>query len=371
MPNYDPPNMRSMPFNFSTGGYKKPSFVEVPFNFSLRASYQQTADLQAAINVLSYDYVKSCETIVVGYGPYGPQILQLPCIYGGIRDLNALLQTVPPHADLPAYLFAASNFKDLNGYIKTVTTETKDLPASTYGIPPIDLPATLQGFDTKDLQAYITGIWQQNQSNLLSNIYGYGPIDLSATLNSIAPVDLPAIISGFVTGILSASITGMSYRNLNALLQPLRVKYLQAIINSIDPIDLPASIHGWATKDLPTYLNGVYGPYDIQAALTAIPPKDLSAYIRSYKGIKIPFDLRAVVESYYAGNLQGIINIISAVDLLAYLNLTGQSSDLGGSIVPRIIALRKALQVSLLEHKNLIAMINFQCFSSGYSDLSA
>ncbi len=371
MPNYNPPSMRNIPFSFGTGGYQKPDFSSVPFRFGLRPSYQQTADLQAAINVIGQDYLKECPTIIVGYGPYGPQILQLPCIYAGIRNLGAILQTVSPNVDLPAYLNAVANFKDLNGYIKIVTEENKDLPASTYGIPPVDLPAVILVNRIRNLGVYITGGWPQSQKDLSAYTYGIPPSDLQARIDAVGPVDLPAIISGFAIGILSASITGMSYRNLNALLQPLRVKYLQAIINSIDPIDLSASIHGWATKDLPTYLNGVYGPYDIQAALIAIPPKDLSAYIRGYKGIKIPFDLRAVVESYYAGNLQGIINIISAVDLLAYLNPTGQSSDLGGSIVPRIIALRKALQVSLLEHKNLIAMINFQCFSSGYSDLSA
>ncbi|MHA1355734.1 MAG: hypothetical protein ACTSR1_11230, partial [Candidatus Heimdallarchaeota archaeon] len=129
MANYDPPNMNNIPFKFSTGGYQKPSFGEVPFKFGLRPSFSSIADLQAAINVLSQDYLKECPTQVIGYGTHGIQILKLPCIYGGIRNIGGYVYGNPPNVDLHATIISVSNWSDLSAYVKSTIQAHKNLGA--------------------------------------------------------------------------------------------------------------------------------------------------------------------------------------------------------------------------------------------------
>jgi len=118
MANYNPPNIRNVFFKFSTGGYSKPQFEKVLFSFGLRPSYSSTSDLQAAINVLSQDYLKECPTQVIGYGTHGIQILKLPCIYGGYRHLSGYIYGNPPNRDLHATIISVSNWSDLSAYVQ-------------------------------------------------------------------------------------------------------------------------------------------------------------------------------------------------------------------------------------------------------------
>jgi hypothetical protein len=404
MATYNKPPLNNIPFKFTTGGYSKPDFSSVPFNFAAAAAANtQTASLQAAINVMgiyqttTYTYLKECPTYVIGYGT-GIQIIQLPCLYGGIRDVGAYLYGNPEHANLFAYIFGVAGQGNLGAYIKSTIQASQDLGASVRGfiqeyknlIAAIkiirpgskDLLALLTGelnkghdnlqalldiIEIRDLPASLVGELLKGQADLgagYDKLFLREHIGLSAYISSVMiPNDLPAILNVIAVD------------NLTAFLRTFQtsLKDLQAYLNTIQITNLLASIHGLDTRALGATLAGVYGPYDMQAYLNATGGyKDLLvAYIKGMAGTKIPIDLRGIVEGMFSLNLSAYITSISPVNLLAYLNVVGQTANLLASIVPRIIHLKQAVRVSLLEHLDLHAMVNFACFTSDHRNLGA
>jgi hypothetical protein len=405
MADYSKPNFNNLPFRFTSEGYSAPNFSNIHFSFgALTPSYQQTADLQAAINVMglyqetTYSYLKECPTIVVGYVDGVPQILQLPCVYGGIRDLGALLSVLPPNVDLPAYIKAVSDYENLIAYIKIVTAASENLPGYLFSIEPEDLPAHLSGWDLKNLPAILGG-WAH--ANFPACLYVVPPSDLLAYLNVIEIRNLPATLNGiwlqsqsdlgayfhniFAGGVLNltgylhgwthaylpAVLNVMQYRDLPATVGPIRISNLSASIAIVLGIDLSASLYGWASKDLPAYLVGSFGPGDLRAYIAGVGPKDLSATIDPIKGMAMPFDLRAYLDGSSPEDLRAIIGVIAAANLIGTINVTGGSLDLLASILPKTILIRKAISISLMEHLDLKAMVNYRCLSSMSSNLSA
>lgn len=392
MANYEKPPINKIPFTFTTGGYTGPDFTNVPFRFGLRPTAQQTADLQAAINVMgiyqteTYSYLKSCPTIVIGYVGGIPQILQLPCIYGGIRDIGSYIYGNPHHADLGATIRPVFGQAELPAYIKSTVQAYRNLGASAYGIPPSDLIGYIKSFvtDTKDLGAFAYGIppvdlpaeinpeLLKGLRNLPSNVYGIPPVDLLALIYGFPPVDLPAYIKAWHILDLQGQINTVYKSDLPALILALQTGNLPANIFGIAPVDLPAFLVGWAEKDLPAAAAGVYGPHDLQASIVGSGGyRALYGYIRGMLGVEIPYNLPAVLVGTFAADLPASIGFISPADLKAIINATGQAEDLPATIVPKVIYMTQVLQVALLEHKNLRAMINSACFSSDSLNLSA
>lgn len=392
-------SLRNLPFNFTKGGYQKPSFNNVPFNWTALSS----ANLQAAINVLgvyqdsTYTYLKECPTYTIAYGGT-IQIIKLPCIYGGIRDIGAYIYSNPLHLDLPAYIFVEVRFHNLRAYIKSTTQAIKDLGAYLESVPPVNLNALIHGYAVANLPAIIGGY---ASLNLPASIGAHPPADLNAILNVIEIFDLPASILGELykgqadLGAIVNKIFQVGYKNLgailqgwqvldlpatigvvykwdlNAIIQSSSVFNLQALLNAVAPVNLPANVHGYATKDLLAYILGGFGPGDIQASIFGIGPKDLNAYIEGFKGVEIPFDLPAILLGTQEFDLNAIIGIIDAANLGAIINATGGALNLPATIIPNVLRLKRAINVSLLEHTDLRAMINFQCFSSGFRNLHA
>lgn len=354
---YGKPSFNQIPFKFTPGGYQKPPFGQVPFNFG-KPIYSTSADLQAAINVISQASVDLSASIT---GKFLYETADLSAFVRSYeREQKDLLAFVRPkyvgYKDLVAHL---AGFKGLS--------IERDLPASLYGIPPIDLQAILNVIEIRDLSAAITGSWWKGQADLGGRAVTFyrESFDLNAYIRTtFMIVDFPA------------TINIISYEDLRTYLNTLYVgsKDLFARINQIYMIDLPAFLRGGKgfaiEKNLSAYLTGEYGPYDIRAYINTVPPRDLSAYIKGFKGIQIPFDLKATVESYYAADLQSTISAITAFDLGAYINSQGKSAILSATIIPKIIYLKKALNVALLEHKDLKAVINFMCFASDFKNLS-
>ena len=344
MPNYDKPPMNNIPFEFTTGGYTKPDFSEVPFQFGLRPTFQQTADLQAAINVISQS----------------------------TADLSASIQGVTRQRDLGAYIKSTIQTTknlgasvvghlpvDLAAYIKSTIQAYKNLGASVYSIPPVDLAASL------------TGILFKSTGNLLSTIYGIPPRDLLASIFGYLPIDLPATIIAWYIKDLAGYVNAVYRYDLQAFIQSTTTANLGGSLFSIQPVDLQGLLHGWAISDLAATLVGGYGPYDIQASLNPIPSQNLSAIIRGWKGFQIPIDLPASVSSWAITDLSAVISLIEAADLGASITAIGKLANLGAIIIPKTILMKRALQISLLEHKDMKAVINFQCFGSAYNNLGA
>ena len=349
MPNYNKPPMNNIPFEFTTGGYQAPDFSEVPFQWGLRPTFQQTANLQAAINVISQSSADLSALIS-------------STDFQGYDNLNAYVKpTIQTYSDLVAAIRRLDqDDNDLGGDIHGWAI--KDLNAEIGAHPPANLQAILNVIEIRDLPAEITGEWwygqtdlgaevykiyQRGYKNLIAILHGWQEFDLASYINPVYKYDLQALIQSTTTADLGGSLF------------------------PIQPVDLQGLIHGWAISNLAAILIGGYGPYDIQASLNPIPGRDLSAIITGWKGFQIPIDLPASLSSWAITDLSAIISLIEAVDLGASITAVGKLANLGAIIIPKTILMKRALQISLLEHKDMKAVINFQCFGSAYSNLGA
>ena len=418
MSNYIPPNFSNLSFKFSSsGGYSPPNFSNLVYKFGNRPSYTSTAQLNAYIQVSqlyqdsTYTYVKECRTIVVGYTDAGIQTIKLPCLYGGIRDLGGYIIGIPHYKDLEAVIkgLPSSVLVDLLAYIRPFTRDSVDLVPYIVG--------NVHTYD--DLSAYFRYMYRSNKDlgsklfvlhghevirDLNTTLYAISPVNLNAQLNIIEIRNILATINGewwHGYSDLNADFYRVYFRNNKDLLLNIHVwdtkdllgyirsfhfedlnaylnagffavsKDLEVYLNSVNPIDIYGYIHGWDTKDLKAYITYGYGPNDLRAFITTIDPKDLKAYIVGYKGYQVIKDLQVYISSFYEKILQAHINVVEARTLKAYINILGASIDLEAYIYPKTITIKRIMMVSLLDHKDLLATINYNCFKSSYSDLKA
>jgi hypothetical protein len=444
MSDYNPPNITNIVFNFSSDGYIKPDFDAINFTSQLRPSYVSISDISASIKAIlntstsdlhsftrpsyrsasalnasieimqlyqdtTYTYVKERRSVVVGYSTKGVQTLNLPYLYGGIRDLGAFVLPQPPHADLAAYIesaVAALNLsafvrpnirssKSLLSYTRPVTTGAanlsafhryairgskyltsytkfirgskieKDLSALIQDVQPVDIDAYLNVIEIRNLTTYVKGVWLNSSADLQTSFmklfYRQGA-DLHSTLHGYQTFDLNARILSFWTKDLSAE--------LNAGFFAIH-KDLQTLLLSIDPVNLLSYLHGYDTKNLSATITQGYGLYSMQSYLNPVLPRDLLAYVKGYEAIKQPKDLKAYVSSFKTEDLLAYINTIEYKQLLAYIDAVGKYKDLTAFIVPKTINIKRVLLVPLLEHKDIFATINYNCRLSGYKDLQA
>jgi len=361
MSSYVPPSASGISFDFTAAGYEAPSASGLKFRFGLRPSYSDVANMGASIYGIAVSGSENISAFV------------RPTIQSQ-SDLASYLQTIQP-IDLPAFIRPLQpSYKNLGAAIRRIDREETanlggylsalsiiDLPAIIGAHPPADLGGAIKAWyreNTKDLGAFITGEFIKGTTDLGAVIGMHPPANLNAYLSGWAPVDLPAYINTVYKFDLPAFIQSTSTKNLNAVLR------------AIAPVNLPASIHGFDERFLSADINGVYGPYDLQAYLRVHPYLNLPAAIHGwYSGT---WDLRAYISGSYSGteDLGATINARGEFrDLGAVVTARGEFRDLGAYIIPNVVRLKQAIQVSLLEHKNMKAMINFQCVSSAYANL--
>jgi len=394
---YTKPPASSMPFKFTEFGYVKPDADNVDFKFSDFS----TTNLQAAINVLSQDYIKECPTYTIIYNGK-VQIIHLPCIYSGFRDVGGYIYGNPTYADLGAYIKVLEGEANLGAYILSTIQAYKNLGARLvpltrsaydligYIIGPTqdakDIGGIIDAFDTInlqgiidthppfDIQGLINIIEIEDLPGTITGEYYKGQKDLGAGFYKIWDrkyKDLAAILTCDIHKNLQALITVFQYRDLEGIIDAFDFVNLPANLYSILPYDLPALIHGWAIKDLGAYLIGVYGDGDVQASIIAIPPSNLPAYINVFQELESIYNLKGIIEGWNTSDIGAFLNTIQPIDLGAIINSSGGSKDLLAYIIPKTILLRKALLIPLLEYANLNATINFACFGSGYKELGA
>ena len=342
--------------------------------------------------------------------------MALPTISGGIFDFTAGGYTPPTwsgstydfggwkvgYADLNAQIYA-SNYQNLGAYIKSFVQTDTDLLA--FVRPNVrgytDLVAAIRRIDSgsENLGASLSG-WQTQ--DLQGTIGAHSPADLNALLNVIEIRDLSASIFGkaetsyadlgaivqrvFLRGSknlgayirsymlefdLPAYLNVISVTNLPAYIKPFQRLYknLGAYLFARRLKNLSAYIHGYATEDISASIAGVYGPYDLQAYIRVHPYLNLPATLHGwYSGV---FNLKGIIEGSYRFDLSAFVNPILPMNLSAYINAIGQSFDLGALITPNIVKLKRVINISLLESRNLNGIINSFCFSSDYRNLSA
>lgn len=250
------------------------------------------------------------------------------------NDLNAFLQAVPP--------------KDLPAYIKTWPQDV--LPASTYG------------WQSSDLGGYIKRIYD---SFLPARIFGISDVTK----------DLAARIKGYALEVqedLPASIRSFHIRDLPGIVRATYLQNITAYLFPVVPKILNARIHVWHERYLQGILNGQDYPWNLTAE---IYPKGswrlLEAQIVARKAREIYDSLTASARVWELRNLAAIISGEQAPILTAYINPLGMGADLHASIYPKMIRLTTLVNVSTMAGSDLSAIINYPCFYTGYSSISA
>lgn len=393
------PNFNNIVFKFTNKGYVAPDFNNIHFVFRKIPPNDLKASLQVfdVYKTSTYTYLKSCPTITISY-PGAVQIIKLPCIYGGIRDIGGYIYANPFNFDLGAYIFVIERYLDLKAYIRSTIQAYSIVAANVKTIPPFDLYGNIHGFAISNIPAYLSGFDLLDISAVIST---HLPTNLYAYLNIIEIRDLPSYIKGewwhgglnlkgdiykiYQRGVkplriklhgydtidLFALVVSVYKHDLVAQVQSTSILDLSATVINIEPANLYSYMHGFDIRGLPSYINGKYGPGHLHACIFSILPKNLSAFIHGYKGINIPFDLRAVTQGFYEYLLTAKITGVSGINLPALLFSRGGSISLRARIIPKVVHLKRVLLISLLEHKDLNAVINYSCFASSFSDLSS
>lgn len=336
MPGYKPPSSKDIPFKFTDTGYAKPTYN--PTNADFSPEYT-TADLKSAIQVMgiyqesTYTYKKHCPTYVVGYSPYGVQILKGPCVYGGIRDLGIFIEGKAKD----------QGKSDLGAFLKRIQgQESYDLSVLIKVYEHLNLSAHIHGFDVRYLSAIIRthppenliahlNVFQRTHTDLPSNIYGWQASDLHAYLTGVVFENIPA------------SVYGIPPRNLPAYLKVWPEDYLYASVYGWAKLDLAARIHGKPYRELGAYIGAhpwvnvtarIKGwarrvAADLSGYITAFQYRELSAYIYSYE-FK---NLIVVIYPIPYVPLQGIIHGWQEAYLPAILNGKDYPYNLTASVI--------------------------------------
>lgn len=325
---YTPPT--SLPFNFTSRGYEPPNSKELLLNF---APTYQFGVLKAAINVVSpywtetHTYPKSCPKYVIGYGNGRVQIIKGRCIYGGIRDLQGIINPLPREyfsSDLSAEIEGRPPFStgDLSASIKLwVFGASKDLPSAIHGLGSNDLIARLKVMQTgsEDLPADLHG-WQT--SDLGMTLAGtHDPENLRALIRVTRQdsYDLPASIHAWHERFLSASLGIVHPNDLGAFLQTIPPKDLPAYIKTWPQDVLPASTYGWQASDLGGYIKRIYDSF-LPAIIFGVSDttKDLTARIKGY-GREVQEFLPAFIRSLHFRDLPATVRATYLQNITAYL----------------------------------------------------
>jgi len=400
------PPINNIPFKFGSSGYSPPDFNAVNFSFPARFS-----DLKAAIvgSNLQRDYLKHCETYVLGYNSNNVQILRHSCLYGGIRDLQVNLDVI-------------ANFFNLSGYIKSTLYGYIDLNESLrgWGEGTLDLQGVLKSWNREvvknlpvymkqgetsqlDLSKYVD-IFQSSYTDLNKLIKGWSTGNIRDLVNTVKPwysanTDLSEYLrpttqqtSDLILDIfkiwqtkqynINAMLHGWQEMQLQKIIQVLHTKDLPASIRAtylnnlgvwlyaIQPVDISANLMAWAAMNLPVYIED--GPYagDLPKYIYGIDSVDLRARLLVRKAFEVAKDLNFRLTNLQERNLSIHLNTIQYTDLNIYLLSSRQLVDLQVKIYPKIVHIKHRINIDFLEHRDLAAVINFSCFSSMFRNLA-
>jgi hypothetical protein len=426
MAEYTPPPKNNIPFNFNTGGYQAPDFNAISMNLDTGAIQSAMSNLSAAIRGVqtyqheTFSFLKYCENYIVGYSQHGVQIIKGRCHYGGIRDIGANIGGHYPgdlpafvrgvvYGDLPAEIIGLETEgvvdlpasidvhlpKDLQGIIDTHDPDNltayirgfafKELPASLNAVYAQDLPAEIGGHLPEDLGGYIKP-WPQE--DLPGSIHGWDTKDLGGLIRATYYRDLPAIIDihrprnikalikGWVreaTYDLGANIQSFDLDDLPAFIRATEMAQLPAYLFPIQPVDLPTFIHGWQTADLLATISPAQYPWNLPASINITGDRtDLGGSIYGRKFDPLPTDLSAyILVTQGREDLPAYLLAAQARDLSAFIDPGKDIGNLTASISPKRIRLTAVIDFVTMEHQDLSATISIPCFYSNFKDLAS
>lgn len=387
-----------------------------------------TYEMRSRINSINpyastYTYLKYCKNYIMGYGMHGVQILKRECLYGGIRDFSAAIKTQQQstvnlnktirmwgqaYKDLGNQVFGelykdsgdlggilkgkakeiesdfikiirgwATDQKDLEGYLKQASAGQDDLSAF---LKPnfreyLDLNTRLKGWvieAQRDLGSYTKSVIASTK-DINKFIQPLHISDLNQTIGLIPAQDLQIIIQHNDRVVnLFGTIRAKYYVSIGGIIRCKYIYDLPTLLMPIEPVDLSASLEPILHINLGAAIDGWYGPIkNLLNYINAVPAQDLPTSIIGWGGYRIPIDLPTLIQSYQESDLSAYVDIIPHQNLGATLIPKGQIYDLGAHITPKVVYFRSIINVALLEHKDLQAMINYACFYSDWRSLSA
>ena len=307
-------------------------------------------------------------------------------LYKEIRNLPAVLNGILKQEEynLRATIKAwyRGNYSDLSAELNIVFP--KDLFGQIRALRYSNLSAQLNIVPGRDLSAFLK-VWPQR--DFPARIHGWEERDLTAQIDWNIAKDLPSYIGchmwqnltarlkGWVraaTKDLPAYINMIHYSDLPGYIRARPIKNLSAYIFSIAPSDITGSIHGWEERFLPAMINGVYSPYDLHGSIVGYRPVDLPASITP-SGWTLPYNknLQSIISCWKTTDITAYIKAIQPVDLSASITVIGGISNLSAFIYPKMIYMTTNISIETMEHKDLSAVINYICQSSGFKNLTS
>ncbi len=272
--------------------------------------------------------------------------------------------------DLTASMYGY-DIKNLTAFISTCHEEnlsanissiiSKQLPAILKVWPQNLLTANTYGWQTSNLGAYVKRIYS---SCINATLLGRYPLyeNLNAMLKGVdfGFLNLEARIRPFYKGDLTSSVKIIYLDNLTSFLR------------AVAPYNLSGSLYSWAETFLHAEILGMVYPWNLTASIYGRDSlNNLTAIIKPYKATLVPAYLNASIQSWESYGLFACLSGDNSPVLSASLTPMGYSSDLHGSLIPKIIRLTTVMAVSTMEHHDLSAIINTSCFSTMYSTLTA
>ena len=363
MANYNPPKGGNIYFKFGSSGYQAPDFLD----FSFISTFKGISDFQATIEATEFytistkTFVKSCRKIVVGYNEQGIQVLNLPCLYGGLRDLSSyivgMLSTVySSYQDLSAlisvyvvnYTNLQANIKvgnsghyDLHTYSKSIYKSYSEFTGKLNIFNYTNFLANISGYasEYKDLKIRIL-VPGKGIKDLYSTIQSYHYTTLLSTILAVnsSSSDLRAriLIPGRSVYDLSTFLRAVS-SSTSSLSSVIRTAYkdtayFQTNLNINQPIILPAFIN---IIDFTDFYSSIYGEYFKDSAdlsitfgkVTFRTNRNLDSIIHGWDfrflgatiGTNHAFNLQANI---FAGNYGIIRNLSAILSCIAPINLS-------------------------------------------------
>ena len=252
--------------------------------------------------------------------------------------------------------------KNISKYIKSTIQQTEDLNMDIFKIwqhSEVDFYAFLHGWQEEDFYSYIKSTVQQTK-NLITDIF---------KIWQHSETDFPASLHGWQVLDLSKTIQAFHIRDLPINLRATYLNNISAFLYAISPRDVKASISGFDTKNLSFHLKQVPYQGDFPSYIYGVPSINLSAYLNGKLAVEAHSDLKAKLTNFKEKNLYFRLNILNQVNLPIYLNVPRIKVDLSAFILPKVVYIRKNINVSFLENRDLAAIVNFPCFNSSFNDL--
>jgi len=417
--------LNTLPFDFTEAGYSQPRIGDIAFEFGADLSISQ---LKVAINgmELERDALKQCETYVVGYESNTVQIFRHSCTYLGVRDLSAYIQVEQmstSSSDLHGYLKQmAAGELDVNFLLRTFQQQQENFNNIIKGLwhTNFDLTVAIKSWhteQTKDLPFrikrgfsdeldvnFLLRTFQQQQEEFGNVLKGWSVSNVKDLFNIVKgsykeELDIQAYIKSAILdqkdlAAIVYKIWQHDNKNINLILHGWQVANLQfitqvwhtedlniilratyfndvgAFLYAIQPVDIEAELRGWAIQDLSIYI--ARGDYDgdLPVYIYGVNSINLPIYLVGKLGIQVIKDLAGTMTNLSVEDLPISLNTISYSDLNAYLLSSRLTVDLNFKIYPKIVFVRHNINVSFLEHRDLVASINHTCVSSSFRELS-